>query len=559
MSLLTYDALEFDFAGRSVRLRAAGAWSPEGEIFDGPEGLAKLLRAIGEPVYVGIRDGVLICGHSGDARLGESPSGESVPLVAYVPAVNPAQLGDPSFREDFGIRYNYVAGAMANGIASVGLVEAFARGGMLSFFGAAGLDPSTVEGAVDELQARLGDIPFGVNLIHSPSESSTEEAVVELLIRRGVRLVEASAYLALTPAVVKYRLHGIHRDTSGRVVAPNRVVAKVSRTEVATRFMSPAPEKILAKLLERGDITPEQAALAQEVPVARDITAEADSGGHTDHRPAISLLPTLLALRDQMQEQYRYAEPLRVGLGGGISTPASAAGALAMGAAYILSGTINQACVESGSSDTVRKMLAEAQQADVARAPAADMFEMGVTVQVLKRGTMFSMRGGKLYELYRAHKSLDEVPAAEREKLETQVFRAPLAEIWRQTEQFFHERDPKQVERAHKDPRHKMALVFRWYLGQSSRWANRGETGREMDYQVWCGPAMGAFNEWTKGTFLESPENRRVVNVAQNILYGACVLQRVNVLRAQGVPAPTGADRVPVMRPEELAPFFEIE
>ena len=66
-----------------------------------------------------------------------------------------------------------------------------------------------------------------------------------------------------------------------------------------------------------------------------------------------------------------------------------------------------------------------------------------------------------------------------------------------------------------------MALVFRWYLGLSSRWANAGEPTRRLDYQMWCGPAMGAFNEWTKGSFLEQPRNRRVVTVAFNILYGA--------------------------------------
>ena len=41
-----------------------------------------------------------------------------------------------------------------------------------------------------------------------------------------------------------------------------------------------------------------------------------------------------------------------------------------------------------------------------------------------------------------------------------------------------------------------MALVFRWYLGRSSHWANAGEPSRTVDYQVWCGPAMAAFNEW---------------------------------------------------------------
>jgi PfaD family protein len=180
-------------------------------------------------------------------------------------------------------------------------------------------------------------------------------------------------------------------------------------------------------------------------------------------------------------------------------------------------------------------MLAQAEQADVAMAPAADMFEMGVKVQVLKRGTMFPMRATKLYELYRAHGSLEELPPAERAALEKNLFRAPLEEIWRQTRDYFLGRDPEQVTRAEREPKHRMALVFRWYLGQSSRWANAGEPTRRMDYQVWCGPAMGAFNEWVRGSFLEAPASRRVVPVALNILHGAALLQRLQWLRSQGV------------------------
>src|SRR5205085_3309990 len=133
---------------------------------------------------------------------------------------------------------------------------------------------------------------------------------------------------------------------------------------------------------------------------------------------------TLLSLRDRLQAQHDYATPLRVGAAGGIATPAATAAAFAMGAAYVLTGSINQACVESGSSDAVRAMLAQAEQADVIMAPAADMFEMGVKVQVLKRGTMFAMRAAKLYELYRAHPSLEALPAAERAGLEKNLFRA---------------------------------------------------------------------------------------------------------------------------------------
>jgi trans-AT polyketide synthase, acyltransferase and oxidoreductase domains len=510
-------------------------------------GLVEAVRAVGRPVVLRERDGRLIVGDS----LRESP----MPLAeraAYLPACRLEDLGDPSFRADHRLRYAYVAGAMANGIGSVEVVEAMSRAGMVGFFGAAGLPPARVEAAVERLSRSLGDAPHGFNLIHSPGEPDLENAVVDLYIRRGVRLVEASAYLDLTLPLVRYRTHGIHADAAGRVVTPNRVIAKASRVEVASKFFAPPPDRLLQELVRTGALTPEQARLASRVPVAQDLTAEADSGGHTDNRPLVTLLPTMLALRDRMQTQHRYDVPLRVGAAGGIATPASAAAAFVMGAAYVLTGSINQACVESGSSDAVREMLAQAEQADVIMAPAADMFEMGVKVQVLKRGTMFAMRAAKLYELYRGHARLEELPAAERAALEKNLFRAPLDDIWRQTRLYFVERDPRQLERAERDPKHKMALVFRWYLGQSSRWANAGEPTRKVDYQVWCGPAMGAFNEWAKGSFLEHARNRRVVTVARNLLYGAAVLTRLNMLRCQGVPVDAEWARVTPLEPERI-------
>ncbi|MDE2144165.1 MAG: PfaD family polyunsaturated fatty acid/polyketide biosynthesis protein, partial [Elusimicrobia bacterium] len=434
---------------------------------------------------------------------------------AFAPALLPEGLGDPSFLREHGVRYAYATGSMANGIASVELVEAGAKAGLLSFFGSAGLGPERVEAAIERLQASLGSMPYGVNLIHSPNEPNLEAAVCDLLIRRGVKLVEASAFMGLTPAIVRYRLHGIRRGPDGRVIAPNRIVAKISRTEVAEKFLSPAPETLLREMTAAGLITAEQASLAAEIPMAHDVTVEADSGGHTDNRPLVSLLPSIISLRDRLQENHKFKNIARIGAAGGIATPASVAAAYALGAAYVVTGSINQACVESGSSDQVRRMLAAAGQADVAMAPAADMFEMGVKVQILKRGTMFAMRGAKLYEIYRAYDSIEAIPAAVRAPLEKDLFREPLEAVWEKTKAFFLQRDPAQVARAEADPKHKLALVFRSYLGQASRWANAGVADRVLDYQVWCGPAMGAFNEWAQGSFLQAPENRRAALVAR--------------------------------------------
>ena len=491
----------------------------------------------------------------GGIEFADPETWESRRVVGYLPACRPENLGDASFRADYGLRFAYLSGAMANGIGSVEIAEAMGRAGMLGIFGAAGLSLAKVEAAIQRLDSSLGDsAAYGVNLIHSPSEPELESAVADLFLRRSVTLVEASAFLDLTLPVVKYRVKGLKLGHDGRVVATNRVIAKVSRVEVASKFMAPAPAKYLNALVASGEISREQAEWATRVPMADDITAEADSGGHTDNQPAIVLLPTMIALRDRLQAQYGYEKVPRIGAAGGISTPWSAAAALAMGAAYIVVGSVNQACVESGTSDAVRKMLGLAQQADIAMAPAADMFEMGVKVQVLKRGTMFAMRGAKLHELYRANESLESLSEADRSMLEKNIFRAPLETIWRETQAFFQKRDPKQIERALRDPKHKMALVFRWYLGLASHWANAGEPSRAVDYQIWCGPAMAAFNDWVRGSFLEAPENRGVAVVAHNILYGAAVLSRARILAGQGIPIPPGTPR---LVPRELAEIEE--
>ena len=84
-----------------------------------------------------------------------------------------------------------------------------------------------------------------------------------------------------------------------------------------------------------------------------------------------------------------------------------------------------------------------------------------------------------------------------------------------------------------------MALIFRWYLGLSSRWSNSGEKGREMDYQIWCGPSMGSFNDWTRGTYLAEPQNRKIVDVTRHLFHGAAYLYRIQALKLQGVRFPS--------------------
>lgn len=523
-----------------------GWWHPEQEQPESDDlAFQEALHRVTRPLYVVNLAGRTAIAQNGTITLGRvRPSGSGgLPLLGYAPALHPRNLGDPAFKKAHNLRYAYIAGAMANGITSVEMVEEIGRAGMIGFFGAAGLLPDQIEAAINSLKQRMGTLPFGFNLIHSPTDPKLESATVDLYLRYGVKLVSASAYLGLTLPLVYYRVNNLHRGSNGKVVCPNKIIAKVSRVEVARKFLEPPPEKYLRQLIEGNLISSDQAELAAEIPMADDLTAEADSGGHTDNRPALTLLPTMLALRDEISTRNGYRNPVRVGLAGGIATPDSTAAAFAMGAAYVLTGSINQSCVEAGTSDTVRQMLAEADQADVTMAPAADMFELGVKVQVLKRGTMFPQRAGKLYELYTRYNSYEEIPSDQCEILERDFFRCSFDDEWEQTKQFFTRRDPRQIDLAEKKPKHKMSLVFRSYLGRSSNWANAGDPTRKIDYQIWCGPAIGAFNHWVKGTFLEKWENRRTVTVAMNLMLGAAATTRVNWLRQQGISLPPGIER----------------
>lgn len=526
---------------------------PEDSIAHDEEGMRACLARLDSPVWAVQHRGTAGLTTEGRICSEGAENGGGSEVLAYAPPLPPEALGDPAFCEWYGTRYASYAGAMAGAISSEEMVIALGRAGLLGSFGAAGLTAGRIEAAIQRIQSALPEGPYAFNLINSPNEPAMEAYAADLYLKHGIRQVEASAYLVLTVPLVLYRVSGLSQGPDGRVLIGNKIIAKLSRAEVARQFMEPAPADILDRLLQEKRITEEQARLAQHVPMADDITMEADSGGHTDNRPMVCMLPAILALRDEIQAQRGYDRPVRVGAAGGIGTPAAALAAWSMGAAYITTGSVNHGCVESGASPHTKNLLAQAGMADVMMAPSADMFEMGVKVQLLKRGTLYPLRAQKLYEVFTRYQTIEDIPAEEREKLEKTIFRRGLDEVWQDTVQFFNGRDPSQVERAEKDPRQKMALTFRWYLGLSSKWSISGEKGREMDYQVWCGPAMGAFNGWVQGTYLADPHNRSVVDVGLHILTGSAILARLRALGLGGVRLPAALEHYAPREPLAVA------
>jgi trans-AT polyketide synthase, acyltransferase and oxidoreductase domains len=457
--------------------------------------------------------------------------------VSRLPPVYPEWLGDRGFLAAHPARFCYVVGEMARGIATPPMVIEAVRAGCVGFYGSAGLPLNEIQAGVRQITAALGagDHAWGANLIHSPQEPGQETAIVDLFLAEGVRRVSASAFMRLTPDVVRFTALGLTRGADGRVQRGHHVFAKVSRAEVAEPFMAPPPEKMLRELVNAGRISAEQAELASKVSVAAEITAESDSGGHTDNRPAAVLFSSLSAARARVAAQHGLDEStIRIGLAGGLATPSSVAAAFQMGAAYVLTGSINQCAVESGLSEAGRRLLAKAGPADVAMAPAADMFEQGVEVQVLKRGTLFAMRGRKLHGFYRSGASYETLAAADRKWIDD-ILGEPFDAAWSATQAYIERVNPAEAKRAEADGNKRLALVARRYLFQGAQWAREGEPKRVADYQIWCGPAMGAFNEWVAGTPLEPIENRTVRQIALNLLEGAARITRAAQLRASGI------------------------
>lgn len=433
-----------------------------------------------------------------------------------------ALVGSPEFKKYFGLTYACVSGAMFRGIGSTDIVIRMAKAGMLGFFGAGGLSERGIQESITEIKrnVRLGQ-RWGMNLLHAPVDESHEINAVKRFLEAGVNIVEAAGFISITSAVVQYRYSGA-KNTAKGVAIPNSVFAKISRLELAQAFANPPSEKILQRLLAEGRLSQDEVSIARNNPIADVITVEADSGGHTDAGNLSVLLPAIKTECHRIAKERGYVNSIFVGAAGGMGTPESVAAAFMLGADFVVTGSINQCSVEAGTSDIVKQMLAGATVQDTAYAPAGDMFELGAKVQVLSKGTLFAARGNKLYQLYRQYASLEEIDEPTRRSIEDKYFRKSFDQVWKETcEYFLKAGKASEVERAEKNPKHKMALVFRWYFAHSIQLSLSGAEGQAANYQVHCGPAMGAFNNFVKGTALESWKKRHVDNLALVLLDGA--------------------------------------
>jgi trans-AT polyketide synthase/acyltransferase/oxidoreductase domain-containing protein len=438
----------------------------------------------------------------------------------YPITIKPEQLGAKSFCERYGIKYAYVTGAMYKGIASKELVVAVGKAGFLGFLGTAGMSLERIEREIQFIQQQLSlEQIYGVNLHSHLDNPQIEMDTVELYLKYAIRCIEAASFMEMTLALVYYRLCGLYRNSDAEIECRNRIIAKVSRPEVAQAFLSSPPERLVKKLLSEGKITQQQADMAAHISMSDDICVEADSGGHTDQGIASVLLPAIQTLKQHVEQERKTKQKIHIGLAGGIGTPQAAVAAFMMGADFILTGSINQCTVEAGTSDAVKNLLQDINVQDTDYAPAGDMFELGAKIQVLKKGLFFPARANKLYMLYNHYDNWNDIPEKIRLQLENKYFQRTFDQVWQEVQQYYQAKNhPSTLAKAVANPKHKMALVFKWYFAYSTKLAFAGDETNRVDFQVHTGPALGAFNQWVKNSELESWRNRHVDKIAEKLM-----------------------------------------
>lgn len=432
-------------------------------------------------------------------------------------------LGCAEFKKEYGVNYAYVVGGMSNGISGENLIIQLAKSKILGFFGTHNLSLTKIEQGLSYITNSL-DItdPFGVNIVYNYKQPDKEFKIIELVLKYGIKNIEISDFIDVPLSLVYYRVSGLLQGEDGRVICKHKIICKVSKPDIAIAFMSPPPTALVEKLLQNNKITKEQADMAQLITMSDDICVMTDPGGHTERQQFNVIFPAIKRIRDLAMTKNQYSNKIRIGTGGGIGTPDSVALAFLLGTDFVLTGSINLCSVESRISSTVKRILQNMEVSDTDHVPYGDMFELDEYAQVLRKGTLFSSKAKKLMSVFQKYTSVEHLPEDVKTLLEQDYFNNSLEEVWGLlTDNLKKDNLLLEIERAEQNQRYKMVLIIKYYFRLCENYAIEGAEKNIQNYQVYVGSALGAFNQYVKGTEMENWENRSVSGICKCLMFDA--------------------------------------
>lgn len=420
-------------------------------------------------------------------------------------------IGDREFCEDYNISYPYAVGSMHKGISSPQLVAKMAQNGFLSFLGTGSLELKEVEKIIVETKqlVREGQA-FGCNFAANIHDSYKEEEIMDLFLKHNICSIEASGFWTISPSLLKFRAKGLSRSETGEILIKNKILIKLSRVETAMEFLSVPPHPLIDQLFKEGQITFDEVSMIKQVPLVDDICVMGDSGGETSQSNLNLVLPTIIQLRDKLAEEKLFNKRVRIGAGGGIGTPETAAVAFLLGADFVLTGSINQCTVEAETSNVVKNMLQKVDLHDMSFVPSVNDLEIRGQTQVVKKGVFFPPRANKLYDLLKQYNDISDIDIKTKEIIEEKYLSEKIQNILRA--------DELQSSSKKRTPKSDMQALLKFYQNNSVQLAIKGDTSQKVNFNIYCGPALGAFNRWVKGTELEDWNNRHVDVIAKKMM-----------------------------------------
>ena len=393
-----------------------------------------------------------------------------------------------------------------------------AKAGLLSFFGAEGLPLHTIEGALRQIRQQLSnDHFFGVGMLRSQGDEDSEMRLAHLCVQYKVPALEISSFSMVSRAIVYYRVKGLKKRWDGSIECQHKIIAKVSHIHQVASYLKPPPRWIVDELLSEQLINPEQAEMSQSIGLCDDLCVIGDCGEKTTGGSVFLLYPHVYQIKKQLETSYPHVRNVHLGVGGGLGTPQAIAHVFSMGADFILTGSINQATVEAGSSAAVKELLITMGLMDTQTCSSENVFDTQGRIQVLNMHNAFPAKADFLQALWMSYESVSDMPSSLQVHLKEQYF-DDLGDNNNE-----HSKSTVSNLKGDLDPKLSMAKLFESYFERAQNHVILANDSLDnaTDYLIHTGPALGAFNEWVKGTPLESWKNRHVDVVAIHLLESA--------------------------------------
>ena len=268
--------------------------------------------------------------------------------------------------EEYGVEYPLVAFAHTKDV-----IAAVTNAGGIGVLGAVGLEPEEIRSAIHWIRDRVGDKPFGIDLLLPASfvEGNAEdlEAQIPEAHREFVRRLQHDNNIPAPKTPRDPKDAGIGPDMMRHSRAQLDVVLGERVPIFASALGSPA--FLLERAHEVGTKVwgliglPRQARREIEAGVDVVIAAGSDSGGHSGSIGTFSLVPEVVKLAEGSKTLVLAA--------GGVTTGRHLAAAIALGADGVWCGTIWQATNESETEMFLKEQLLRASGEDAVQSRAS--------------------------------------------------------------------------------------------------------------------------------------------------------------------------------------------